>query len=491
MRDGLAVPLRTDGRVAGVLVVVDRAFERQTFSQEDLRLLETLAGHAAVELDKARLLDRLRRIAAERKHEAHHDTLTGLPNRRAFQEAVQESADRTAAVMLIDLDDFKDVNDTLGHGAGDALLVEVGRRLREATDAMVARLGGDEFAVLLVDVDGDRARDSARALLDQLGRPIALHDVNVYVSASIGIALRPEHGEETDELLQHADVAMYVAKRAGTAVETYRIEDAMITHRRLKLAGDLSVALQTGDYDVWYQPQADAGTGQICGVEALVRWTHPAYGAIDPAEMIALAERTGLLRRLTNGVLERALRQRAQWATCGHDLQISVNVTPTDLCDNTFPTAVADLLASTGTSAKALTLEITENSVMTDPARCLAVLDRLSSLGIRLSIDDFGTGYSSLAYLERLPVTEIKIDRSFVSRLEAELADPKVVRATIALARDLHLSVVAEGVETQIGWSIVSELGAHLIQGFALARPMAASDMTKWLSTSTVSELSA
>jgi diguanylate cyclase (GGDEF)-like protein len=491
MRDGLAVPLRTDGRVVGVLAVVDRAFERQTFSAEDLRLLETLAGHAAVELDKARLLDRLRRIAAERKHEAHHDALTGLPNRRAFHEAVKESADRTGAVLLIDLDDFKDVNDTLGHSAGDGLLVEVGRRLRDATDSMVARLGGDEFAVLFVDVDGDQARERAHALLDRLSGPIALHNVNVYTAASIGIALRPDHGEGTDELLQHADVAMYVAKRAGTAVEIYRTEDAMVTHRRLKLAGDLSVAVQAGAYDLWYQPQADAVSGQIRGVEALVRWTHAAYGAIEPTELVALAERTGLLRRLTDGVLEKALTQRAEWARAGHDLAISVNVTPTDLCDSTFPKTVADLLASTGTPASALTLEITESSVMTDPARCLAVLDTLASLGVKLSIDDFGTGYSSLAYLERLPVTEIKIDRSFLSRLESELADPKVVRATIALARDLHLSVVAEGVETHHGWRVVSEFGAHLIQGFALARPMSAPDMTTWLSTSSVSALSA
>jgi len=489
-RDGLAVPLQRDGQVEAVLLVMDRTFERQTFGVGDLRLLETLAGHAAVEIDKARLVERLRALAAERKHEARHDSLTGLPNRRAFEEAVEAAGGRPGAVLLIDLDDFKDVNDTLGHMAGDALLRETGERVQFATGGTVARLGGDEFAVLLNGASEDEACQQARELLDVISHPVTLNDVSLFISASVGIALLPQHGTGTNELLQRADIAMYVAKDAATDVEVYRADDGELSQRRLVLAADLATVLDRHEFEVWYQPQAHARTGATVGVEALLRWRHPTYGNVPPPEMVALAERTGLLRRLTNIVLEDALRQRALWSDSGHLVNVSVNVTPTDLCDNGLPRTVDDLLRATGTPSDALTLEITESGVMSDPARCAAVLDVLAAQGVRLAVDDFGTGHSSLAYLENLPVNEVKIDRSFVQRLEREESDAKVMRATVVLAHDLGLGVVAEGVESQLAWARVIDLGCEFVQGYALARPMSASDATAWLNASRVARAS-
>jgi diguanylate cyclase (GGDEF)-like protein len=481
LRDGLAVPLHSEGVTVAVLLVMNRSFERQTFTTEDLRLFETLAGHASVELDKAHLVARLRRVAQEREYEAHHDALTGLANRRAFHEAFRASGVESGAILLVDLDDFKDINDTLGHDAGDVLLCETGTRLFAATNGLVARLGGDEFAVLLPDVGPDGADEGARAILDALAVPVMLRDVTLAVNASIGIALFPEHGSGTNELLQHADVAMYVAKETRNRVELYSPGDAVASHRRLLLAADLGSAIEARTLEVWYQPQADPGTKEICGFEGLLRWTHPTFGPIAPEEIVRLAERTGAIRRLTNLVIELALDQRAAWAKSGHDVQMSVNITPGDLCDIALPDIVVDLLAATETPPFKLTLEVTESGVMSDPLRCLAVLERLSAAGVRISIDDFGTGHSSLAYLERLPVDEVKIDRSFITRIEREATDAKVVRATVALAHDLGLTVVAEGVESALGWSRAHELGCELIQGYAVARPMPSSDAIRWL----------
>jgi EAL domain-containing protein (putative c-di-GMP-specific phosphodiesterase class I) len=293
--------------------------------------------------------------------------------------------------------------------------------------------------------------------------------------------LIPDHGTSIDDVLQHADVAMYAAKAAGTGVEAYSPSDALASQRRLLLAADFGPTLDESRLDVWYQPQADASTGQVAGVEALLRWHHPTFGDVPPQEVITLAQRTGALRRVTNTVLRRALEERATWAAGGHSIRISVNITPTDLCDTNLPAIIMELLDSTSTPPSALTLEITESGVMSDPGRCLAVLDALAAHGVRLSLDDFGTGHSSLAYLERLPVHELKIDRSFVRRLEHQGSDRKVVQATVALAHDLGLVVVAEGVESNVAWSQVTELGCELVQGFAYARPMSCSDLTSWL----------
>ena len=483
LRDGIAAPLCTDGRVEAVFVVADRTFEAETFGEEDLRLFETLAAHAAVSLGKARLVDRLRRLATQREHEALHDHLTDLPNRRGFREAVASvtSSGRCAAVLLLDLDDFKDVNDTLGHPAGDALLRELGDRLRLAVDGVVARLGGDEFAILLPGVTLAQASDRARGVLTALAAPVVLPEVTLLVSASIGVALLPDHGTDTDELLQHADVAMYAAKAAGSGVAVYKAGDAHAIHRRLVLAADLTRAIDEHQFEVWYQPQANSRTGQVVAAEALLRWSHPAFGPVPPPEIVSLAERTGLLRRLTDAILRSALDQRASWHAEGHRLSISVNITPTDLADESFPAIVADLLTSTCTPPAALTLEITESGVMTDPEKCLDALNRLAHIGVRLAIDDFGTGYSSLAYLEQLPIHEVKIDKTFVHRLEREASDSKVIRATIALAHDLGLAVVAEGIESDEAWSRLVAMNCEQIQGYALARPMPYDELSAWL----------
>ncbi|RJK97127.1 putative bifunctional diguanylate cyclase/phosphodiesterase [Vallicoccus soli] len=488
-RDGIAVPLRAEG-VRGALVVAERLFEEETFSQQDLRLLETLGAHAAVALDRARLVDRLRAVAAQREHEALHDALTGLPNRRwltAQLDALLRAGD-AGALVLLGLDDFRDVNDTLGHSAGDALLRSVADRLRTAAPGAVARLGGDEFAVLLPGVAVDAAVDVAAALAHGVGRAADVQGLAVTVQASAGVAglgagrgPGPAGGPATAEaLLSAADVALCRAKERRSAVEAYRPEDGEATRRRMVLARDLPRALEDG-IEVWFQPQARAADGAVTGAEALLRWEHPRYGAVPPPEVVAVAERTGLLRRLTDRVLAAALAARADWARAGHELDVSVNVTAADVADEGLVAAVAAALAGTATPPARLTVEITESGAMEDPERCLAVLDRLAGLGVRLSVDDFGTGHSSLAYLDRLPVHEVKVDRSFVARLDAAGSDATVVRTTVALAHQLGLQVVAEGVEVPAQWRAVADLGCELVQGYGLARPLPPEAVLAWL----------
>jgi diguanylate cyclase (GGDEF)-like protein len=482
-RDGLAVPLKVSGTVEAVLLATDRTFEQETFSCEDLRLFETLAAHAAVALDKARMVEHLRRVADERAHEALHDPLTGLPNRRAFHDAVEASMARGehAAVLLLDLDDFKDVNDTLGHTAGDRLLTVTGERLTAAGTGMVARLGGDEFAVLLTGTDVADGVAQARLLHTALCAPVPLAGVELTSSASIGVTGFSGAALTSDEVLAQADVAMYSAKAARTGVQGYRPEDGHSTARRLALAADLTVALRQGALELHYQPQACTSTGRVTGFEALLRWHHPVFGHVPPPEIIAVAHRTGLIRELTDGILQRGLAARAEWATAGHELDVSVNVTPADICDYALVDHVQAALRSTGTPPEALVIEITESDAMRDPVRSLGVLQALQALGVRLSIDDFGTGHSSLAYLDRLPVHEVKIDQSFVFRVEQDPADSTIVRATVTLAHDLGLRVVAEGVENDLARSLVTELGCDLYQGYGLARPLPAEQLLGWL----------
>ncbi|ROP44552.1 putative bifunctional diguanylate cyclase/phosphodiesterase [Pseudokineococcus lusitanus] len=492
-RDGIAVHLVSETYRA-VFLVTDRHLGNEDLGEQDLQLFETLSAHAAVTLERARLVDRLRRVAAEREHDALHDALTGLPNRRAFNEAVARALadDRGGAVLLMDLDDFKDVNDTLGHRAGDELLQVTGRRLRDSVAASsaagdgcppgtVARLGGDEFAVLLPGVSAAEAFRRARGLLTTVVAPVPMQDLTLTTTASFGVAPIPPGARDTDELLVHADVAMYAAKSTGSGVATYVPEDTDAVHRRLALAGELPTAIERRGFEVWCQPQTDARTGVVTGVEALLRWWHPGYGWVPPAEVVAIAERTGHLGRLTLAVLQESLRLRASWAAEGHELDVSVNVTARDISDLTLPDSVAALLAATGTPPSALVLEITESGVMSDPERSLEVLSALSRLGVGVSVDDFGTGHSSLAYLERLPVDEVKIDQSFVRRLEREATDSTVVRSIVLLAHDLGMRVVAEGVESEVARQRVQALGCEVVQGFVVARPMPGDQVPGWL----------
>jgi diguanylate cyclase (GGDEF)-like protein len=477
-RDAIAVPLRGESGVVGMLAAHDRMGNVRRFGRVDLHLLEALAAQAGATLESARLVDRLR-------HEAGHDTLTGLANWSGLSAHIDDAIkrDESVALVLMDLDRFKDVNDTLGHHNGDVLLVELGRRLVEfCGDAVsVGRLGGDEFAVVLHDSDAARSTRIARQLLDLVRIAVVLDGVRIEMAASIGIAIHPEHGLDAASLLQRADVAMYSAKSVHSGVAVYQPTEDHVTARRLVLAGELRRALDEGTLTVAYQPKASLEDGTAVGAEALLRWQHRELGFIAPDEFIPLAERTGLIVPLTSYVLDRALAQCAAWNREGLAVGIAVNISVRNLLDSDLSDELGALLVRHGVEPRRLTLEITESSVMEDPTRALDVLQRLSGLGIRLSVDDFGTGYSSLTYLKRLPVNEVKIDKSFVLAMATDAADAAIVRSIVDLGASLGLTVVAEGVEDSASWERLADYGCDVLQGYALCRPAAAADATAWL----------
>jgi diguanylate cyclase (GGDEF)-like protein len=482
--DAMAAPLRDGGRVTGVLLVLDRLDNVSTFDREDARLFEALAGHASVALTNAGLLDRVRAAAAETEHLSLHDHLTGLPNRLHFQQRLEKRllASGSATVVLMDLDRFKEVNDTLGHDVGDQLLEQVGQRLRrlENEGTMVARLGGDEFAVLLGD-DDVHVEGMVQRISRDFRNSFYLGDVDLDVSASIGIAVAPQDGSSAALLLRRAEVAMYDAKRHLAGVAHYSSERDPYSARRLSLISDLSRALDERTLEVHYQPQAEPDTGRVSGVEALLRWRHPIWGNVTPDEFIPLAEHTGLIRPLTRFVIETAIHQCAMWRDAGTPVQMAVNVSMRNLLEPELADVVARLLVRANLPASLLKLEVTESSIVSDPDRAVAALERMVDLGLSLSVDDFGTGYSSLTRLRNLPVHEVKIDREFVRFVADSSEDLAIVRAVINLGHDLGLRVVAEGVEDEPSWRILQGLDCDLIQGYLLARPMAAEEMTRWL----------
>jgi diguanylate cyclase (GGDEF)-like protein len=424
---------------------------------------------------------RLRRQMAEIEHQALHDSLTGLPNRLLFRDRVEQAllaARREAgsfAVLLIDLDRFKEINDTLGHESGDRVLEEVAQRLRwtlRESDT-VARLGGDEFALLARAAGTPRAAVAvAERLHEALSRPFRIDGLLLEVEASIGITLYPDDGDDPETLLRRADVAMYLSKELTTQTELYAIERDRYSPGRLQLGGELRRALQTGELVVHYQLQANAADGELVGAEALVRWEHPERGLLLPADFVPLAEQTGLIRPLTLYVLERALRQSREWRDGGLDLRMSVNIGARDLLDTRLPDEVGELLERARVEPDRLELEITENTILTDPVRARTVLARLAELGVRLAIDDFGSGNSSLGYLKRLPVDVLKIDRTFVVNMGSDADDAVIVRSTIELGHNLGLEVVAEGVESEEAWRTLAELDCDTIQGFFLGQPV-------------------
>jgi len=490
VRDAIVAPLRSEDTVIGTIMVANRLGEVSTFDDSDRRLFETLANHASVAFENGRLVEKLRREALERRHEALHDALTGLPNRSLFIQRVQEtteavvSAGAVAAVMLMDLDRFKEVNDTLGHHNGDLLLQEVARRLIEVAgpDDTVARLGGDEFAVVLPDLAGaDQAKEAAARTVESLARPFVIDDLSLEVGASIGIALAPEHGIDAPTLMQRADVAMYEAKVARGGVAVYSIERDSYSPRRLALAGELRQAIANGEVTVYYQPKARLSDGAVTSTEALVRWRHPVHGFLPPDEFIPVVEHTGLISVLTAHVLRSALSQCALWREIGHDLGVAVNLAMRSLLDTDLPILVCDLLRELGVPPERLTLELTESSVMADPVRTITSLERLASTGVQISVDDFGTGYSSLAYLQRLPVSEVKVDKSFVLRMAVDPNDAIIVQSIVDLGHSLNLSVVAEGVEDQISWDRLRAMSCDIAQGYHLSKPVPASEVTRWL----------
>ncbi len=429
---------------------------------------------------------------ADSHRQAITDSLTGLPNRRLFLDRAEQTILRAgrqgerAAVMIIDLDRFKEVNDTLGHASGDVLLREIAHRLRRTLreSDTVARLGGDEFAVLLPGVaDADAAALVAVALTAAISRPIAVEGLSLDTEASIGISLYPDHGVEVAVLLQRADVAMYTAKEDRLGHAFYGPERDNYSPERLAMLGELRHAIEDGQLVLHYQPKIDLANADFAGMEVLLRWQHPQRGLLPPAEFIPFAEQTTLIRPLTLHVIERALAQSRVWADEGRPMSVAVNISARNLLEPNFSDDVADRLMRFGVPAERLELEITETVLMANPARALEVLERLSTMGVVLSIDDFGSGYSSLSYLKRLPVDVLKIDKSFVLNMSTSPADAMIVRSTIDLARNLGLRVVAEGIEDQAVYDALRELGCDLGQGFLMSHPLAAEDIGRLLAS--------
>jgi diguanylate cyclase (GGDEF)-like protein len=481
MRDAILAPLLLDGEARGVLFVRDRRGDVASFTDDDGRLFETIAAHVAHVLDNSRLVDQLR-------HDSRHDALTGLQNRESFRTHLTIAVTRGErfAVLLADLDRFKEINDTLGHHYGDLLIMEVAARIKAAApaSASIARLGGDEFALLAPAETLEAALEIGRTIRGAIALPCDVDGVSIDVDASIGVALADGGPDET-VLLKRADMAMYAAKSAGTGVEAYNSDRDEYSPRRLALASELRTAIDQGQLVLNYQPQV-TGDGEMVGVEALVRWLHPEYGLVMPDEFIHLAEQSGTITQLTEWVLTTALDQLSVWQTFGMTLSVSVNVSMRNLLDVRIVDLVRTELRRSDIAPERLTLEITESHIMSDVGRTLPILHRLAGLGVRLSIDDFGTGYSSLAYLQQFPVHEIKIDKSFVTALEAKGNDT-IAAAIISIANSLHVDAVAEGVETQAVATRLRAMGATRLQGYYIAPPLHAGQVpTMVLSENTV-----
>jgi diguanylate cyclase (GGDEF)-like protein len=439
----------------------------------------------AIEQSDLRRRQRLAQAALE--HQALHDSLTDLPNRLMLRDELDRAIGRgaTASLLLLDIDNFKEINDSFGHQVGDILLRQVGPRLRERLDlaSMIARLGGDEFAVLLPGVNADRAAKVAHGLLQALEGPFLSEDHALEITASIGIATYPDHGGGAELLLQRADVAMYLAKRNGGAYAVYRPEDDPYDARRLGVRADLRRAIDRREIVLYYQPQAALASGEVIGLEALARWHHPERGWVPPTEFIPVAEHMGLIKPLTAQIVELAVKQSLSWQDAGVAVPIAVNVSMRNLLDPRFPEMLEDVIQTSGVAPGQLKLEITESAVMAEPARVLETMNRLRSEGLRFAIDDFGTGYSSLTYLQRLPVEEIKIDRTFVGQLTTDPGSAAIVRATIELGGSLGLDVVAEGVEDATTWQMLNRLGCSTAQGYFLSRPIPAVEVAGWMSS--------
>ena len=491
---GVGTALVSGGRVRD-LVLGDLPFQAWTSG-----FVLSLAPLAAVTADHSVVLVALflppllaiqigGRQAVLNAHLALHDALTGLPNRAMLalrlRDAIAHQArhEQPVATAILDLNGFKAVNDTLGHDEGDRLLDQVARRLDQAlpAGATLARLGGDEFGLVLPGADAFLARELVGLLLTELERPFELDGIAVHADAAAGIAAYPQHGDAPHDLLKRADVALYCAKARRTAAEIYRPEDDDHSIDRLALAAQLARGIARGELVVHFQPKYALTAGRRHGVEALVRWEHPQLGLIGPSGFVPLAEQSSLLRPLTLFVLEASLRQCRAWRDDGLDLRVAVNVSARTLLDRELPRDVEALLEQTGVPADALQIEITESRVVAEDLRVEHVLRELQALGVGLAIDDFGTGFSSLSSLQRLPVEEIKIDRSFVMNMGTSPDDAAIVRSTIELGRTLALEVTAEGVETPEAYEALVELGCDYAQGYHVGRPSPADACTREL----------
>ncbi len=457
-----------------------------------------LPGHSGDELGEAgrafnrmqeQLLTSETHMRAVLEYQILHDALTGLPNRTLLMDRLEQSIraswrdHRHFALMITDLDHFKEINDTLGHHCGDIILQQAAERMKaviRGSDS-VARLGGDEFAFLLPTADGAQASRIAHKVRQELERPYELEDRSFTLGASIGISLFPDHGDDSATLMRRADLAMYAAKRDRRGEVVYSEVLDRDSLQYLSLKNELRAAIDNEQLLLCYQPVIDLQTGRITGVEALARWRHPQRGLLYPDEFIPLAERTGLIRPLTQWVMKTAARHGQAWARLGVELRVAVNLSVYNLHDSELPRIIDAILASGGAQETPLRLEITETAIMPGPSHALEVLNRLSARGVRVSIDDFGTGYSSLAYLKQLPVDEIKIDKSFVTGMAHDSDDAAIVRSTIDLAHNIGLRVVAEGVEDQATYDLLAGMHCDAVQGYFVSRPIEIEDLLGWL----------
>ena len=436
----------------------------------------------------------LESLNKELEYRSLHDSLTQLPNRTLFQDRLAQTlllAQRNKngfALMTVDLDRFKQINDILGHQTGDLVLQEVAgrmRRLLRQSDT-VARVGGDEFLLLLPTASSpEQAAVAATKLLQALNEPLVISGQSIDIGASIGVAVFPEHGEDTATLLRHSDSAMYVAKRSQSGYTIYNLTLDSEDAERLSLNMDLRQAISGEQLTLHYQPKIDFATHQVSGVEALVRWQHPRLGLIFPDDFLPIAEKSGIMRQLTIAVMHLALRQAAIWVEAGRNLTIAINISATNLQDTQFPDDVALILKQHKVPPATIELEITEPAIMSDPLRAIENIRKLNGMGLQIAIDDFGTGYSSMAYLRKLLVARIKIDKSFVMDMHQNENDEIIVKSTVDLGHNLGLTVVAEGVETQAAWDKLKALGCDSAQGYLMGRPIPAAEFDQWMESST------
>lgn len=480
IKDVIVVPLRSGQAVIGTLEVANRLSDVGHFTPGDIPVFETVAAHAAVALENSRLVDRLR-------HDAHHDTLTRLPNRRRITGALDESVKIRApgevvALLLFDVDGLRQVNESLGHAAGDKVLTEVASRLRASapSSALVGRAGGDEFLVTLRLESAEAALELAAQLRDQIRDEMVFDALTLDVDTAVGVAVHPDHGSDAATLLLRVDLAATAAKSVPGSVQLFNPALESRSLRRLGLAGDLRRALDQDELEVYFQPKVTLRDRRLVGVECLARWEHPAHGTVAPEDFVAVAEHTGQLSRLTEVVLREGLRRSRDWALADQPLPIAVNLSARTLIDRDFPDRVQELLTEYKVPAQRLTLEITESGVLDGTDRPIPTLQRLRDLGVRLSVDDFGTGDSSLAHLRRLPVHEVKVDRSFVQGMATDPGDLAIVNAVVTLSQQFGLAVVAEGVESELTLELLQDIGCEIGQGFLFSRPLPYERLAAW-----------
>jgi diguanylate cyclase (GGDEF)-like protein len=480
VKDIIVAPLRSGQAVIGTLEVVNRLGDTTHFVPGDVPIFETIAAHVAVALENSRLVDRLR-------HDAYHDGLVNLPNRRRMTEALEEAVRVRApaevvAVLLFDVDGLRQVNESLGHAAGDKVLTEVASRLRSSAPAaaLVGRIGGDEFLVTQRVESADAATELAAELREQIRDQMVFGTLVLDVDTAVGVAVHPDHGSDPETLLRRVDLAATAAKSTPGSIQLFNPALESRSMHRLGLAGDLRRALDNGELEVYFQPKVTLDDRRLVGVECLARWEHPAHGAVSPEDFVAVAEHTGQLERLTERVLREGLRRSRDWTVADRPLAVSVNLSARTLVDRHFPDRVQELLAEYGVAPELLTFEIKEAGVLDGTNRPMPTLRRLREIGVRLSVDDFGTGYSSLSYLRRLPVNEVKVDRSFVQGMATDPVDLAIVNAVVMLSQQFGLEVVAEGVESELTLELLQDIGCQIGQGFLFSRPLPYERLEAW-----------